>query len=345
MTTKKLIYIIGAYTAMYICIGLLLAYPISSAQAMIKLSGHFISKQKCPAYVSLQKKSNPGQVMTEVNFTYTLLGKNKDSATHYLIEVDAQPHRRWVAIRCGKSVISSDINTSTDKPSVGPKSSPKANRYILAISWQPGFCETRPGKPECRNQTRSRYDANHFTLHGLWPQPSKNVYCGVDPEELAKDTKDKWSSLPLLDLDAETRRELNKVMPGTRSFLHRHEWIKHGTCYNGKSPEVYYRDSLNLMAQINHGNSAFRQLFAENIGREITANQITTAFEETFGSTTSNKIKIACKRDGNRLLITEITIGLQGELDEISMQEALLAAPDANNIGCLKGIVDPVGFQ
>ena len=39
---------------------------------------------------------------------------------------------------------------------------------VLAVSWQPGFCETRPRLPECRSQKKSRYDATHFALHGLW---------------------------------------------------------------------------------------------------------------------------------------------------------------------------------
>ncbi len=54
---------------------------------------------------------------------------------------------------------------------------------------------------------------------------------------------------------------------------------------------------------------------------------------------------IRCKRDGGRRLIIEITIGLQGELDEISMSDALFAAPNANDIGCTEGVVDAVGFQ
>ena len=41
--------------------------------------------------------------------------------------------------------------------------------YVLALSWQPAFCEGRPDKSECRTQTQNRFDANNFVLHGLWP--------------------------------------------------------------------------------------------------------------------------------------------------------------------------------
>ncbi len=318
---------------------------IATAQAQVKLSGYFIAREKCPAYQSFRKKTNPGNILTRIDTAYQLLGKNKQSASHYLIEVEGQPSTRWVAVSCGEHVIPVDAITQPIISNETSTTSQAKSRYILAISWQPGFCETRPSKPECQSQTAARFDATHFTLHGLWPQPRSNIYCHVAPEEVAKDKNGEWQDLQELTIGPETRQELNKVMPGTASFLQRHEWTKHGSCYNGEPPEEYFGDSLKLMRQINSDDSAFRNLFANNIGQELTAMQIRDAFEEAFGDGTANKIKITCKRDGNRLLITEITLGLQGDLDEISMAEALLAAPEANNIGCTKGIVDPVGLQ
>src|SRR5688500_1270964 len=53
------------------------------------------------------------------------------------------------------------------KPSTGSRASDQF--LILAASWQPAFCEGASGKPECRQQGKSRFDANHFALHGLWP--------------------------------------------------------------------------------------------------------------------------------------------------------------------------------
>jgi ribonuclease T2 len=221
----------------------------------------------------------------------------------------------------------------------------KGGDYILAMSWQPGFCESKPNKPECQTQTEERYDASHFTLHGLWPQPRNNVYCNVSPAEVSKDKNRRWSELSELVLEADTREELNKVMPGTQSFLHRHEWIKHGTCYNDESPEEYFHDSLDIMDELNGPNSEVRTLFVENVGREITANQIHEAFENSFGDGAGDKIKISCKRDGNRNLITEITLSLKGDLGGIPLSQALMNAKSANNIGCTAGIVDPVGLQ
>src|SRR3546814_5265076 len=63
----------------------------------------------------------------------------------------------------------------------GHRPAAAADFFVLAVSWQPAFCETRPAKPECVTQDEDRFDASHFALHGLWPQPRGNVSCGVEP--------------------------------------------------------------------------------------------------------------------------------------------------------------------
>ena len=52
-----------------------------------------------------------------------------------------------------------------------------SGRFVLALSWEPAFCETQPDVPECRSQTTGSLDARQFSLHGLWPP---DVYCDVD---------------------------------------------------------------------------------------------------------------------------------------------------------------------
>ena len=62
-----------------------------------------------------------------------------------------------------------------------PQSVQSKPALCLAIGWQAAFCETRPSKRECANaRPNDRFDATHFTLHGLWPQPRRRAYCGVD---------------------------------------------------------------------------------------------------------------------------------------------------------------------
>ena len=141
---------------------------------------------------------------------------------------------------------------------------------VLALSWQTGFCETRPRLRECKSQKEGRYDVVHFSLHGLWPQPRRNSYCGVNESDINKDKKRRCKRLADLELPAALKQKLAQIMPGSASFLHRHEWIKHGTCYS-KTAQTYYRDSLALMDAINA--SPVQQLFERSIGRRLSGEE------------------------------------------------------------------------
>jgi ribonuclease T2 len=333
-------------TLLISCFAFIILGVMTTANAQVQLSGYFIARTECPVFQSIRSQTNPGNISTTVDHAYVLIAKNKDKATHYLIRINAAENQRWVAIGCGEHVVPVDGGTPIDNgdSTTGGSEDNKQERYILAVSWQPGFCETRPSKPECVSQTEDRFDASNFTLHGLWPQPRANIYCKVASNFVKTDKTKNWGNLPALELEDETRTELNQVMPGSQSNLHRHEWIKHGTCY--KDPTAandYYQDSLKLMSELNA--SAVRNLFADNIGKQITSTQIREAFNDSFGEGAGDKIKIACKKDGNRRLITEITIALKGRLEVLPMREAILLASNANNAGCNQGIVDPVGLQ
>ena len=210
---------------------------------------------------------------------------------------------------------------------------------MLAVSWQPAFCQTHQDrrKAECVTQTAERFDATHFTLHGLWPQPRGNVYCGVSNRNKQLDDKRAWSQLPELGLSDSTLADLVVTMPGVASYLQRHEWYKHGSCYDGPAEE-YYQDSLALMDQLN--DSPLRELFADNIGQSITANQIRAGFDQAFGTGSGNKVKIKC----NSGLITELWLHLKGKVEADTKLDGLLAAGAPTDQGCNGGRVDAVGY-
>ena len=213
---------------------------------------------------------------------------------------------------------------------------------VLALSWQPGFCETRPRVRECRSQTADRFDASHFSLHGLWPQPGSAVYCGVDSQTQSNDKSRRWEKLGNLGLSANLQSNLEQVMPGTQSFLQRHEWIKHGTCYS-KSPETYFADSIALMKLVNA--SGVQDLFARSTGQTLDGDTIRAAFDRAFGKGVGKRVRISCSRDGNRMVITELTLGLSGKITDKPDIAALALASPPTRPGCPAGVVDAVGLQ
>jgi len=220
-----------------------------------------------------------------------------------------------------------------------PTRSSRPSFHVLAVSWQPAFCETAENRPECRAQGRDSFEASHFTLHGLWPQ---GEYCDL-PEVIAEtDRRNRWSELPAPELSRTLRAELDIAMPGTRSRLERHEWAKHGSCFDGDA-ETYFATALNLLEQLN--SSGVRDLFADTVGRRLTQSRIRDAFDAAFGSGVGERVRVACEDDGNRTLINELTLGLWGMPDERSDLGELLDAARPTGGGCSGGIVDAVGLQ
>lgn len=331
-------------------VALISVASVLPAVSQVKLDGFFLAEEACPAFQSFRKQTNPGNVHVERMHAYELLGKNKAEASHYFIRMNGvSPSERWVEISCGLHLVEAEGSDQSSGNGSGGSGSadvvrpavqgPSADaEFLLAASWQPAFCQTHQDTAECASQVAGRFDGSHFALHGLWPQPRGNFWCGVTQEEkrLAED-RSTWGQLPPLELDEATREELETVMPGMQSYLHRYEWVKHGTCYSD-SAEEYFSESLSLMGQLN--SSSVRDLFAANIGGVLTTAQVRAAFDDAFGAGTGSRVEVRC-RGG---LITELFINLKGKIEpDTPMNDLLLAAKPVQS-DC-QGRVDPVGFN
>lgn len=317
----------------------LLGWSIAPAAAELAAEGTFRATAACPALQSLRKETNPGAVETVPGMDYALVALNRKKPTHYRIEIPgAEPPERWVEATCGT------LAKAAPPPAAKPSSTAaRGTSYVLAISWQPAFCEGSPRKRECRSQAQDRFDASHFTLHGLWPQPGTNIYCGVSQAERQAATQGRWRDLPPLALTPATQRGLEEAMPGRQSALDRYEWVKHGTCYPVREAEAYYRDSLRLLAAVNA--SPVRDLFARSVGREVSAREIRQRFEQAFGKGAGERLRIACRDDGSRRLIVELTLGLRGDIPGGAALPDLLRAAEPTDPGCPGGVVDAPGPQ
>jgi ribonuclease T2 len=325
-----------APTAALLC---LLGAPVS---AQVPLQGNFLASKSCAALQSIRKQGNPGNMSVEVGKSYRLLGKNKEQATHYWIEMPgATPPQRWVATDCGAIGEMSAEVPSNDGGAVSRQDG--LPFYVLALSWEPAFCEGLPDKTECKKQTPESFDASHLSLHGLWPQPRRIAFCGVEKVQIEADDAHRWEGLPEPELTPATKSALDHVMPGTQSLLQRHEWIKHGTCYPGGSAETYFKDAVRLATAIN--DSPVREFIAANVGKTVQSSDIRARFDEAFGAGAGDRVRVACKSDGGRQLIVELTVGLKGDIPSGTGLPALIAASRSTDPGCPAGVIDPVGLQ
>ncbi len=293
----------------------LLLSNMATLSASVSVSGSMIAEHACQAYVSKNKKTNPNHQLLKIGHTYPLFEANTDNNPQwYRIRIGgADPAERWVHKFCGPiNLVEDDEPPEPD----GTASCPLTNcnqadteeSYLLAVSWQPAFCETSQGqsKPECSITDPNVYQANNFTLHGLWPnklsQCGKNyAYCG----SVCKRPGGSMCNYPEVELSAGVRQNVAGVMPSVDagSCLQRHEWWKHGTC-SGMEADSYYRLATALTRQFNEAGPA--ALMANNIGGTVQVEEFLRVVDSAFGAQSRNLVGLNCK-GGN---LTEIQLKL-----------------------------------
>lgn len=244
----------------------------------------------------------------------------------------------------GEAVQAETSANSAGEAGANPSQSAKTllrGDFTLAVSWQPAFCETAPGKPECKSQTKTRFDARNFTLHGLWPDPAGRVYCDVSGADRRADKSGRWSNLPAPKISPRLQQALEIMMPGTQSGLDRHEWIKHGTCA-GASAQNYYAGALALLSRLN--DSKVQDVFATRVGGRVDANEIRGAFDRAFGPGAGQRVTVECERLNGRTLISELRISVSGAISADPAFGRLLDQAPTRHRGCPGGEIDRVGI-
>ncbi len=322
-------------------------FVFHAAHADVALTGAFTATQTCPAFQSFRKSTNPGDVKVETGSAYEVIAKNKPDATHYRIVVKgADPEERWVSTSCGQltagpsqGVPQSPVGNPTAAPS-GNASGARAT-HVLAMSWEPTFCEGHGDKAECRDLTSTNSASMHLSLHGLWPQPRGTQYCNVASEVRDIDENHNWNDLPEPQMSADTLKRLAAVMPGTQSKLERHEWIVHGTCFGGNADSYFTRAAM-LAETVDA--SKVSQLFADNVGKSLSAEAIRAAFDEAFGPGAGARVVVSCHGRGDARKITELIISLAGDVKGSAGLGDLIRAAQAVPAGCPGGLVERARF-
>ncbi len=174
-----------------------------------------------------------------------------------------------------------------------------ADSYVLAMSLQPGFCQTSgsgAGKPECIKLTPDSYEAKHLVLHGLWPNQNAcgqhYAFCGVEQ-------KTKHCAYSPVRLSEQVDKDLKKLMPSYHygSCLERHEWNKHGSCQILSSDD-YFSLAMRLTAEADQ--SDFGVFLTVNNGNLVKRSVMREAIAKSFGTYNSGKFYLGCK---NGLLV------------------------------------------
>ncbi len=158
--------------------------------------------------------------------------------------------------------------------------------FVLALSWSPSFCEANAERTE-RSMQCAGDRPYAFVVHGLWPQRTRGFpeYCQVPPPYL-----DRAVINGMLD-----------IMPAPG--LVRHQWAKHGTCSDARSPRSYFEMVRQARAKIRIPQE-FEGL-AEP--KTVSPDEVEEAFVRANPGLGRDMIAVAC--DQRRLREVRICIG------------------------------------
>lgn len=239
----------------------------------------------------------------------------------------------------GAAALSRELETRPAPSVIG-----QFDYYVLALSWEPAFCETKPEAMECQTLTKERYDATHLVLHGLWPNKNGDKtysygYCAVPKEWQKLDKPATWCRMPPLELSDATEMELTTTMPGWGSFLERHEWYKHGIC-SGLTPEQYYTASSALVVKF--GETGFGRYLAAHVGETVASEALFAAFELDFGAGSRAALKLFCSNIKGQPTLSEIFVTLKAPLPAGELKDMVAPAENPGRGSCPAAVyIDP----
>ena len=231
--------------------------------------------------------------------------------------------RWWIAIAVAVITVVIAVVIADRHQTAKPAATPASDSSVLALTWGPSLCSVDSSVRGCRTGNVGRKGST-FLLHGLWPQPSTEQYCGV-----SRETK-RAPQLP-----ADIRERLGSMMSDA-SALAPHEWLAHGTC-SGVEPAEYFSVSMILAKQATDVlDPAVRALQ----GGRLSVTSLRELFDARFGPGTGTRLSLTCRRaEGRGELVYEVrlslppVVSLRAAGDSLSLGEQLAKGP-AVAAGC-----------
>jgi len=313
-----------------IVIACLLLGVATTARASVPVTGEFTASKACQAYQSMPRKTNPGKIHLEIGRTYPVFELNVPSGTTWFrLRIEgARPQERWVYFQCGDASVNGrdDFGNQEENGDKTPCQTPGLeDSFILALNWQPAFCESYGEKPECKVDDPTAYQAGNFTLHGLWPNKrscgTHYNFCGRYKQAVSP-----FCDYAPVPMQAATLQALGRVMPSAAhgSCLQRHEWYKHGICQTRRDADGYFTIAMELLEQFNAGGMA--KFMQDNIGGRVTTRTFFDVVDQAFDEGAHRRLQIACR--GGKLV--DVYIQLPGELPNGASLQTLLREAEPN---------------
>jgi ribonuclease T2 len=276
----------------------LLAFVALQSSASESASGNFVASKRCEAYSSFAKRTNPGEIYISAGTSYTVHEINKTDYDWLRIDVPgAQPKLRWVQRECGTPALEQREERTAARAGEVCTSPNQQDSYVLAITWQPGFCEHanyKGKKPECDAMNGGTLPAKNLSLHGLWPNKKEcgTNYgsCSGQPFALSKDT-------------------IEKVAPWMPNFFYErtfgaYEWNKHGKCQS-LPPDEYFIKAVSAVRVVN--DSEVGKIVLGNTGKSFRVSEFFDRVKARYGDKVASTITLVCTQ---KKYLQEIRVSL-----------------------------------
>lgn len=209
----------------------------------------------------------------------------------------------------------------------------------LVVTWGPSLCKVEPSNRGCTSGHVGSVGPA-WLLHGLWPQPFDNQYCGLTKEVADRARKIGGADAPSVDLAPNVRDNLQALMSDAAS-LAPHEWYAHGTC-SGTTPDVFFTDAATLARQ---AKEVIDPMFADAEGTSVTLSAVRDRFDSAFGQGAGARVGLSCRNvTGEGSLAYEMHLSLppvadlRNGGDTLSLTDLLVQAPALDG-GCRHGFV------
>lgn len=234
------------------------------------------------------------------------------------------------------------------------------DRYVLALSWQNGFCQSQHDRnrnepAECRLQHENGDEINSLTVHGLWPGLPKSIAArGVDDRRwmrygcatrpipnMPEARASRKCAAAETGLSLEMANKLNGVMPGAGggSCLERYEYAKHGVCF-GFDPDAYFGTMVRLNGEVKNG--PIGRFITQNYGKTVSRSDFDAAVAKAWGQENVKAVKLTC--DGNPAYLTEMQISIKSAAINAPLNTtSFLPQPHPGNCG-KQFVIDKAGY-
>ncbi|TGD84282.1 ribonuclease T(2) [Mycolicibacterium sp. CH28] len=219
-------------------------------------------------------------------------------------------------------------------PAPSETAAPSSDSSLLVVTWGPSLCKIEPSNPGCRSGHVADLGST-LILHGLWPQPSTQRFCGVPKTGGGSGTRP-----PALGLPQDVQADLRSMMSDV-AIMAPHEWSAHGTC-SGLAPADYFGIAATLTKQL---VNILDPVFQKAEGGRVSLSAVRARFETELGGRAGERVGMQCRQvDGTGVLAYEVRLSLppvaelQAASKPVSLGDVVDKGP-AISAGCGGGLV------